>query len=530
MGIGYEQAFIENGYLAPIPILTTAQCKLVANSFRSNSLAKPEVWDKGLAARDRLIFDIATRPALIDLLQQLLGLDIILWGASIQHKKPDEIHHWHCDMESMAPSGKFVSIWIGLENTSKVSALKLVPCSHRFGRSAQEVRHRMGRKWGDVADHDILEWSRAFNPKSEIVQPDISNGDAIVFDGRLWHGSENKLAKESRTALLLQYAHADETIKVPAPMQRGWPLEFAEDKSPPVVSISGAINENANKVVSLPTRGRKPIPIFARSIPLPLERDLDRGWKRTPMFKGSTDGIQELTCHASVLEAGNSPHPPHCHIEEELLIVLDGEADIHITKSLEDPSPKVVKFSAGDMVYHPAYQHHTIHNTSDKPITYLMFKWASAPLEAQEPLGSKIVKVEDHPETSVPTKLFDARLLFEQETAFLSKLHSHITDLQPGEGYEPHLDDYDVAIILLNGQIATANETLNAPAVAFFAENELHGIHNPSKDVARYIVLEFHGEHKAVRNRIKPKPRVDRSLRAKLRAFSSQLHALLSRK
>ena len=525
---GNEQAFVEDGYLAPVPMLTAAQCKLISDTFRTGSMAKPKVWQKALAVHDRLIFNIATRPATVDLLQQLLGPDVILWGASIQHRKPNEVHHWHCDMESMAPSGKFASIWIGLENTSKDSALKLVPHSHRFGRSIQEVQYRMRKKWGDANDEDVLEWSRAFNPKAEIIQPEMSNGDAIVFNGRLWHGSENKLADGSRTALLLQYAQADEVVKMPAPKQRGWPFEFVEDKRPPVLSISGKPNKDTNSVAQMPMRRWKPIPIFAKPLPLPLERDLTSGWKRHPLFKGTTDGLQELTCHASVLEAGKIPHPPQSHIEEELLIVLDGEADIHITKSLEDPSPKVVKFSAGDMVYHPAYQHHTIHNTSDKPVTYLMFKWASTPLEAQEPLGSKIVKVEDHPATRTPVKPFDARLLFEQETAFLSKLHSHISDLQPDAGYDPHLDDYDVAIILLSGQIATANETLNAPAVAFFPENELHGMHNPSRDVARYIVVEFHGEHKAVRNLLKNNASTEKNSPFKLKAFVSRLRSLLS--
>ena len=527
---GYKQAFAENGYLAPVPLLTAAQCKLVADTFHTNTLERPKVWQKALAVHDRLVFDIATRPATIDLLKQLLGVDVIFWGASIQHRKPNEIHHWHCDMESMAPSGKFASIWIGLENVSKASALKLVPHSHRFGRSIQEVQHRMGLNWGETEDEDVLEWSKTFNPDAEIVQPDMSNGDAIVFDGRLWHGSENGLAEGARTALLLQYAHADEVVKMPAPKQRGWPFELVDDHRPPVLSICGEANEIANNIANIPMRRRNHIPFFTRSFPLPMERDEVSGWKRHPVFKGRTDGLQNLTCHVSVLEPGNSPHSIQTHIEEELKFILEGEADFVLANSLDDTSPQVIKLRAGEMIYHPAYQHHTIRNTGDQPVTYMMLKWISTPLETHDPLSVRIVKKEDHPTTKTPVQPVDARALFEQETVYLSKLNSHIVDLQPDANYDLRLHDCDIAVILLSGQITAANETLNAPAIAFFPENELHAIHNTSENVACYRIFEFHGEHKAVRNLIKERPPAKKDILSRLSAFASRLRSPLSPK
>ena len=74
-------------------------------------------------------------------------------------------------------------------------------------------------------------------------------------------------------------------------------------------------------------------------------------------------------------ESGGCPHPPHSHIEEELLIVLDGEANIEIAASPDDASPRVEMLTPGQFSYYPAWQHHTIRNRSTRPVTYMMFKW-----------------------------------------------------------------------------------------------------------------------------------------------------------
>ena len=50
-------------------------------------------------------------------------------------------------------------------------------------------------------------------------------------------------------------------------------------------------------------------------------------------------GIHDLPHDGA--ESGQSPHPPHAHIEEEILIVLDGEADIVLSESIADIGARV---------------------------------------------------------------------------------------------------------------------------------------------------------------------------------------------
>lgn len=81
-----------------------------------------------------------------------------------------------------------------------------------------------------------------------------------------------------------------------------------------------------------------------------------------------------MSSHVSVLSPGHSPHPPHSHVQEELLIVLKGEAEILIVESPDPARARVERLVPGYFVYYPAYQHHTLRNPAASPVTYLMFK------------------------------------------------------------------------------------------------------------------------------------------------------------
>ena len=108
------------------------------------------------------------------------------------------------------------------------------------------------------------------------------------------------------------------------------------------------------------------------------------------MFKGATPIVEEMSCHVSVLSPGHSPHPPHAHEEEELLIALQGEAELIISDSPSTDYARTEKLSPGSFIYYPAGQHHTIRNSSTSPITYLMFKWRREELTGGTAAGTHV--------------------------------------------------------------------------------------------------------------------------------------------
>ena len=191
--------------------------------------------------------------------------------------------------------------------------------------------------------------------------------------------------------------------------------------------------------------------------------------------------------------------PPHAHVEEELLLILDGVAEILITDD-DSSDGRVEVLGPGSFVYHPAYQHHTIRNRSDAPIAYVMFKWQSCPLEVDAPLQSHVFHW-DRPKPPAGSGPMWYGVVLEAPTAYLTKLHAHQTVLQPGAGYADHSDEYDVAIIVMSGTIRTAGQDIGPRGIVFFPAGELHGMHNPGLEAAHYLVFEFHapGRVKATR-------------------------------
>lgn len=197
-----------------------------------------------------------------------------------------------------------------------------------------------------------------------------------------------------------------------------------------------------------------------------------------------------MSCHVSVLSPGHCPHPHHSHIEEELLIVLDGEANIEIASSRDDNMPRVETLAQGQFSYYPAWQHHTIRNRSTQPVTYLMFKWVANTPSMTEGLPTGIFDYRGQL-VADDSRAFAPRNVLNGQTSWLKRLHCHVTRLRSGAGYAPHIDKYDVAIVILAGKVETIGRILQPCDVVFYGAGEMHGMRNISSETAKYIVFEF---------------------------------------
>jgi glyoxylate utilization-related uncharacterized protein len=171
--------------------------------------------------------------------------------------------------------------------------------------------------------------------------------------------------------------------------------------------------------------------------------------------------------------------------------VLDGAVEIELADDPGRTNSRRHPMKPGMFSYYPATQHHTIHNTGARPATYLMFKWRSAASGSEMPLSASIF---EHEPMVVPDKpaSWALKLLFQQATDQLPKLHAHLTTLQPGGGYEAHADPYDVAIILLTGEVETVGERIKPIGVIYYSAGELHGMRIVGTEPATYLVFEFH--------------------------------------
>lgn len=494
-----EPRFDALGYVGPTRIFSPRECRAILQRLERPSGGPLRDWQKSWGAVSPEYFGIAADDRILDLVGSLIGEDVMLWGASIVTRRPNQVHPWHTDIESSLPDGRTVTVWIGLENTNALSSLTVVPRSHRFGATIQQVVQERGRA-GSVTDDDVAEWARERDGRSGVVSLDTSDGEAIVFDGRLWHASHNRNQAETRRALLLQYATPDTAIRIPNYNRLRWPFEQYDMPRPPCVLVSGRAMETTNRIVPAPPAapvGAVSLSSRIHPLRLPLEQDPEKGFKPHPLFRGATPGLKLLGCHVSILDPGRQPHDPHRHAEEELLIVLDGRADL-IWQDGPDVARTVThRADAGAFAYYPAQFLHTIRNSSDRPVTYLMFKWIGDRSPAGEFERARLVPPSGVAPSSGDTgKPLRHERVLDGDTEYLRHLHAHRTEIAPRGGYAAHVDAYDVGIVLFEGTVETLGQRVEAPAAIFYAAGEPHGMTNVGETPARYLVFEFHGRHR----------------------------------
>jgi mannose-6-phosphate isomerase-like protein (cupin superfamily) len=202
--------------------------------------------------------------------------------------------------------------------------------------------------------------------------------------------------------------------------------------------------------------------------------------------------LHKLETHVSILSPENSPHEPHVHNDEELIIIISGKVQIiRVETSGKIKTSKPL--SSGSFIYHDSARTHTIYSVGPEPAVYICARWN----------GKKIKKKNDFLKSSnfIPNYIeeqnsldseFKTSLVFESQTEFLDKLHCHFSNMKPGAGYEPHKDSHDVLIILLDGKVETLGEELEPISVIFYQAGEFHGMKNIGSKIARYLVFEFH--------------------------------------
>jgi mannose-6-phosphate isomerase-like protein (cupin superfamily) len=489
-----QAGFAGAGFLGPFRFLSPGQAWFFARHLTTRK-ERPTEGYKSLALADPLIATIAADPSLLRLLATLLGDDIVLWGASVVMRQPGQEHAWHCDIESADRAGGFASLWVGLGNAGGNGGLKLLPGSHHFGASVQESAAGAGIARDERSDDSVLALARARDPDASILRPEVADGEAILFDGRLWHGSET--TERPRISLLLQYARADRRLRVPDLRTLEWPFAYREDVRLPVIPVAGRAHPETNVLASQARFSGLP-EIAPSHTEIDCDTPLPDGvrFQPTPCFEGRTPNCDYLECHYSTLAPGHSPHAPHIHPEEEILVVMSGEARLVLPMPDDPDKSHMVIAPAGTGIYYPAFRRHTITNVGAAPVRYAMLKWKSMAITQGKQLPPRLLRADWGKATAQPSAL----PLLDGPTAYHERLHAHATCVPSGSGYAAHEDDHDVAIFLLEGEINIMGRRIVAPGLAFYPAGTLHDMKATGSTSARYLVWEFHrgaGQHES---------------------------------
>lgn len=192
---------------------------------------------------------------------------------------------------------------------------------------------------------------------------------------------------------------------------------------------------------SLPSK-----PYYIKSIP--VTKDSSR--HRIQIMDGYTPYLSNLEVHITILEPGQSAHPPHTHANtEELIIVKEGKLKVTIAGKTK------ILGSGGVAMAMPGDLHEAV-NTSTEKTSYYLLKYttknAAASVASKKSTPSLLV---DWNEVKAQTtdKGF-RREHFIQPTVLFEKFDMHATTLKKGAvSHAPHTHRQEEIIIVRKGNI-----------------------------------------------------------------------------
>ncbi len=84
--------------------------------------------------------------------------------------------------------------------------------------------------------------------------------------------------------------------------------------------------------------------------------------------QGDTPGSSNFVTGRFIIDPGKTPHRPHVHPEEEVMIVETGQGEIFC-------DGKTTKVGPGSVMFTTPNAPHGINNTGSEPLTFYFVKW-----------------------------------------------------------------------------------------------------------------------------------------------------------
>ena len=192
-----------NGYVSGIKLLGDAEAK----SHR-DALERAEQTRGSLhyLAKVHTIFrsplELATLPAALDIVEQLIGPDILLFNVTYIIKEAGSASHvsWHQDLTYWGLSDDDqVSMWLALSPaTDETGCMKMLPGSHKQGR----------REHAPTQDeHNVLlqgQTVAGIDERESVLCP-LQPGEASFHHGWTLHASTPNAGTDRRIGLNVQY-------------------------------------------------------------------------------------------------------------------------------------------------------------------------------------------------------------------------------------------------------------------------------------------------------------------------------------
>jgi hypothetical protein len=163
-----------------------------------------------------MVYDLITHPRIVACAKDILGDNVIGWGAHFFCKMPgdNKIVSWHQDASfwPLSPS-KTVTAWLAIDDADRENAcMRFIAGSHTLGH----LTYRMSED--DSVLNQTVDDPGQFG---KVVYDELRAGEISLHSDLLLHGSEKNTSQRRRCGLTLRYCSSD----VRAEESFGWHKE-----------------------------------------------------------------------------------------------------------------------------------------------------------------------------------------------------------------------------------------------------------------------------------------------------------------
>ena len=245
-------------------------------------------------------------------------------------------------------------------------------------------------------------------------------------------------------------------------------------------------------IITLTSVGQKNDSIFSRVYHWnKLEPVKEDTRIRRQVLEGKTFALEYFEIHASTLEPGKAPHPPHTHADqEELMIVKEGQVKITIAGQSKILGPGSIAFAMpGD--------EHGIENAGSTTATYYILKYKGKlpNIERGKQAGGSFM-LDWNELTTKNTGKGYRRDFFNKATSQLKQFEMHTTALNADSvSHAPHTHVQEEVILILRGNVEMFIDGKlykgSAGDLYFLSANVPHALKNIGKEQCEYFAFQW---------------------------------------
>jgi non-haem Fe2+, alpha-ketoglutarate-dependent halogenase len=207
------EAYNKDGYVKPIDMFGGDEITAVRRFFddilaRTLQSGRNSYSIVSAHVKHGRVYDLLTDPRMVAVVKDILGDDVVGWGAQFFCKMPgdNKIISWHQDASfwPLSPS-KTVTAWLAIDDADIENAcMRFVGGSHRLGH----LTYRFSEDAEQSVLNQTVDQAEQLGP---VIYDELKAGQISLHSDLLLHGSNKNNSSRRRCGLTLRYCSSDVT-------------------------------------------------------------------------------------------------------------------------------------------------------------------------------------------------------------------------------------------------------------------------------------------------------------------------------